>query len=208
MTFPVPFPVCAGREFWKNGRPLKRAVFILLLLAGAAALLVWWGYERENRFDSQIRAGAERNHLPPALVKAVIWRESRFQPEVRGKAGEIGLMQITEDAAQEWADSQRLKHYQHEHTLDPGTNVLAGTHYLAKVLRRYAATDNPVAYALADYNAGRGNVLRWMNATNSPAARTNSAVFLSTMTFPGTRQYVQSILERRRHYEDQFPGPR
>ena len=190
---------------------MKRLLPILLLLAVAAAvgfLTLWWSVRHENRFDGQIRAGATRYGLPPALVKAVVWRESRFNPEARGKAGEIGLMQITEDAAQEWADSRRLKHYQHEHTLDPGTNVLAGTHYLAKVLRRYAATDNPVAYALADYNAGRGNVLRWMNATNAPAARTNSAVFLSTMTFPGTRQYVREILERRSHYEDQFPAPR
>lgn len=184
---------------------MKRWVVISAAAAVVlAGLLVWWRWHWENRFDPQIRAGAARYGLPPALVKAVIWKESRFNPEARGKAGEIGLMQITEDAAQEWADSLRLRDYVHEHTLDPGTNVLAGTHYLAKVLRRYGATDNPVAYALADYNAGRGNVLRWMNATNAPGARTNSRVFLATMTFPGTRQYVREILERRDHYESQF----
>jgi soluble lytic murein transglycosylase len=75
---------------------------------------------------------------------------------------------------------------------------------LSKVLQRYAATDNPAAYALADYNAGRRNVLRWMSATNAPQARTNSAQFLAAMTYPGTRQYVEQILERRRRYESQF----
>jgi soluble lytic murein transglycosylase len=198
-----------GPGILEQRRPLKRLLPILPLLAvvGTVGLLtLWWSVRHENRFDGQIRAGATRYGLPPALVKAVVWRESRFNPEARGKAGEIGLMQITEDAAQEWADALRLTNYVHEHTLDPGTNVLAGTHYLAKVLRRYAATDNPAAYALADYNAGRGNVLRWMNSTNAPAARTNSAVFLSSMTFPGTRHYVQEILERRSHYESQFLG--
>ena len=51
--------------------------------------------------------------------------------------------------------------FAHEHCFDPGTNTLAGTWYLRKLMRRYAQTDNPLPYALADYNAGRGNVLKW-----------------------------------------------
>jgi soluble lytic murein transglycosylase len=176
-------------------------VFVIVGLIAMAAGGLWWRFHWENRFDPQIRAAAARYNLPATLVKAVVWKESRFDPAARGKAGEIGLMQVTENAAQEWADASRLTGYEHDHTLDPGTNTLAGCHYLAKVLRRYAQTDNPLAYALADYNAGRGNVLRWMNATNAPAAKTNSGAFLTVMTFPGTRQYVQDILERRKHYE-------
>lgn len=181
---------------------------ILLLLIAAAGVVWFWFRRHEDRFDPQIRVAAQRHSLPPSLVKAVVWRESRFDPGVRGRAGEIGLMQVTEVAAQEWADAQRIRGYHHEQTLDPATNLLAGSYYLSKVLRRYAATDNPVAYALADYNAGRRNVLRWMNATNAPQARTNSAQFLSVMTYPGTRQYVEQILERRRRYDPQFAaGP-
>ena len=43
-----------------------------------------------------------------------------------------------------------------------------------------------------------------MSATNAPHARTNSTQFLAVMTSPGTRQYVEQILERRRRYESQF----
>jgi len=46
-----------------------------------------------------------------------------------------------------------------------------------------------------------------MNATNAPEARTNSVRFLAAMTYPGTRQYVEQILERRRRYEPQFAPP-
>lgn len=176
----------------------------MLLCGGVTCLNLWWNLRLENQFDHSIRTGAVRYGLSPALVKAVIWRESRFNPLARGKAGEIGLMQITEDAAQEWADSLRLKGYVHEHTLAPSTNIFAGAYYLAKVLRRYSATDNPTAYALADYNAGRGNVLRWMNSTNLSGAKTNGSQFLAAITFPSTRQYVESILIRRSHYQDQF----
>jgi hypothetical protein len=54
--------------------------------------------------------------------------------------------------------------------------------------------------ALADYNAGRSNVLRW----NKGAASTNSALFLQQMDFPGTREYIRSILKRKPRYEGQF----
>lgn len=190
-----------------RGRSLKRPVAILLLITLALVLGWFWLSRYEDRFDPQIRTAAQRHRLPPALVKAVVWKESRFDPGVRGRAGEIGLMQVTEVAAQEWADALHLSGYSHEHILDPSTNLHAGSFYLSKVLRRYAATDNPLAYALADYNAGRRNVLRWMTSTNAPQARTNSAQFLAAMTFPGTRQYVEQILERRRRYESQFaPG--
>ena len=84
--------------------------------------------------------------------------------------------------------------------MDPGTNTLAGTWYLGKLLRRYPRTDNPVPYALADYNAGRGHVLRW----NTGAAATNSAAFLREMTFPGTRKYVEAVMHRREYYAAQF----
>lgn len=187
---------------------MKRWGSILLLLIGAASLVWHWIARYEDRFDPQIRVVAQRYRLPPSLVKAVIWKESRFDPSVRGRAGEIGLMQVTAVAAQEWADALKLTRYHHEQILDPSTNLHAGSFYLAKVLQRYAATDNPMAYALADYNAGRRNVLRWMASTNAPQARTNSAQFLAVMTFPGTRQYVEQILERRRRYELQFTAGR
>ena len=54
-------------------------------------------------------------------------------------------------------------------------------------MKRYQRTDDPIPYALADYNAGRANVLRW----NGGTASTNSAAFtLRQIGFPGTGQYV------------------
>lgn len=187
-----------------QSQTLKRWTVILLFLIGGGGTVWFWLSRYEDRFDPQIRRVAQHYRLPPSLVKAVIWKESRFDPSVRGRAGEIGLMQVTKVAAQEWADALKLTRYSHELILDPSTNLHAGSFYLSKVLQRYSATDNPTAYALADYNAGRRNVLRWMSATNAPLARTNSAQFLAVMTYPGTRHYVEQILERRQRYESQF----
>jgi soluble lytic murein transglycosylase len=172
-------------------RQLRSRLILLLLLALLG--YGWWQSRLDRSQNRVIRAAAGRYGVEPALVKAVVWRESRFHSDTRGRAGEIGLMQLREEAAQEWADSEHLAGFLHEHCFDPATNTLAGAFYLKKLLRRYARCDDPIPYALADYNAGRGNVLKW----NSGPAATNSAVFVSQIGFPTTRKYVASV--QRRH---------
>lgn len=176
------------------------ACLILLLLDGIAYRV--WRWRRVHRYDEVIRHAALRYGIPPSLVKAVVWRESRFDETAVGTKGELGLMQLMENSASEWADSVHDRTFSHEHVLDPGTNTLAGSFYLARLLKRYTQTDNPAVYALADYNAGRGNVLRWMKGTGS----TNSQAFLQQMTFPSTRAYVRDILAQAHRYADEAQG--
>ena len=184
---------------------VKPRWLIAFLLPAVLAGGAWYFYcqWREHRFDAIILAAAQRYNVEPALVKAVVWRESWFNPRARGGAGEIGLMQLQEMAAREWADAGHVPAFAHEHCFDPGTNSLAGAWYLHKLLRRYTRTDNPMPYALADYNAGRANVLKWSRG----AAATNSTVFIEQIGFPGTKNYVKSVLKRCEHYRPAFrPG--
>lgn len=176
---------------------LRRRIKGLVLLL-ALGVIAWWGWDywREHRYDSLILAAANRYQIDPALVKAVVWRESRFQADARGRAGELGLMQIREPAAAEWAKAEHIASFEHRACLDPATNTLAGAWYLKHLLLRYQDTDNPAAYALADYNAGRGNVLKWLDGQ----AATRSGVFIAQIGFPGTRDYVRAILRRAEHY--------
>ena len=184
---------------------VKLALISLFLFVAAAAVLWFWSKERkENRYDQQIRAAANRYQVNPALIKAVIWQESRFRADARGAAGEIGLMQIREDAAFEWADHEKLHPFEHESILHPERNILAGTYYLSKLLKRYRSTDNPLPYALADYNAGRSHVLRW----NKGAAKTNSAAFLERMDYPGTKKYASNVIQRVEAYKKDFRSDR
>lgn len=181
----------------------KRRIRIIVLLVGllvVAWFRIWWLGRLERSQDVPIRAAAKRYGVDPALVKAIVWRESRFNPRARGNAQEIGLMQIREDAAREWADSEHIRDFDHEHCVDPYTNTLAGTWYLNKLLHRYNRTDDPVPFALADYNAGRGNVLKW----NTNSAATNSAAFREQIGFPGTKAYVLAVEERCRRYRVKF----
>jgi soluble lytic murein transglycosylase len=177
---------------------------LLLVLLIDGALFLWWRHRQgERRYDRPIQRAASRYAVDPALVKAVIWRESSFQAKARGLAGEIGLMQIRAPAAEEWAQAERIRPFAHEHLIDPATNTLAGAWYLSKLLKRYRQTDNPLPYALADYNAGRTHVLRWMEGTT---AKTNSRQFLAQMDFPGTHKYIESVISRYDYYRAIFTG--
>jgi len=175
-----------------------------LLLLGVAGLRWWQQAHLESSQDKAILAAARRYGVEPALVKAVVWRESHFDPLARGSKGEIGLMQIMKPTAQEWAEAEHLTFFQHEQLFDPAKNTRAGAWYLARLLRRYRNTDDPVPYALADYNAGRRNVLRW--ATGEAA--TNSQQFIGEIGFPGTQAYVRAVLRRYEKYRQTFlPAP-
>ena len=183
----------------------RRLGLIGSLLVVAAGLGLWrWNTWLEHSQDIPIRAASQRYGIEPALIKAVVWRESHFHPSARGRVGELGLMQLRAAAAFEWAQAERVSGFVHEECLDPKTNTLAGTWYLRKLLKRYARTDNPLPYALADYNAGRQNVLKW----NSGPAQTNSAAFLGQIRFPGTRAYVLSVLRRYERYRPEFSSSR
>jgi soluble lytic murein transglycosylase len=191
-------------------RPFLRILLIALAFGvPLAALLLgggyWWRlHQRERQYEAEISKAAARYRIDPLLVKAVIWRESRFDCNAKGKAGEIGLMQVMELTGEEWAESERIRDFSKSRLWDPSRNIAAGSWYLSKCLRRYTNTDNPVTYALADYNAGRTHVLRW----NKGAAATNSTTFLAQMDYPGTRKYALSIMERYDYYKHHVPTQR
>jgi len=151
--------------------------------------------------DVPILEAARHYGVDPALVKAVVWRESRFHPAIHGTRGEIGLMQIIPSAAAaDWQAAEHVIDLSPASLENPYTNALIGTWYLRKLLHRYSSTDNPLPYALADYNAGRGNVLKW----NQGAAVTNGVAFYQAIQFPGTRTYVATVIQRYRYYKPRF----
>lgn len=180
------------RKWWLAG---------IIALGAILSSFQGWRTYREHSQDEYILAAARKYGIDGALIKAVVWKESRFNPHAKGRAGEIGLMQIREEAAQEWAKAEGLFFFSHRQLFDPGKNTLAGSWYLRKLLRRYTDTDDPLPYALADYNAGRAHVLRWKTGV----ATTNSAAFLRQMSFPGTRAYILAVTDRQKYYRQKFP---
>ena len=182
---------------------LQRWKWWLFGCIGLAGLLSWyegWRSHREHSQDRPILAAATRYGVDAALIKAVVWRESWFNPSARGGAGEIGLMQVMPSTAGDWALAEHQKSFSSTELFDPYKNTSAGTWYLRRQLHHFRAADQPIVYALAAYNAGPTRAARWCRG----AAATNAAAFLQQMDFPGTKQYVLSILKRSVRYRGDF----
>ena len=159
----------------------------------------WMSPARFKQYDDLVRSVAMEHHLDPMLVKAIVWRESRFDPKKHGAAGERGLMQVSEKAANEWARENKIDNFRVEKLFDPKTNLEAGTWYLRRAFERWETQSDPMPFALAEYNAGASRAQRWSrgNGADTMSAQT----FLKKIDFPGTRKYVDSIIARYEFYK-------
>lgn len=161
-----------------------------VVLVGLAAALV---LNRIHRHDQLILRISKEQGVDPHLVSAVIWRESRFNPAAVGKAGEIGLMQVTEMVGHEWAFHAQRESFTLHDLYNPEINIRAGTWYLNRALTDWSDRADPVPYALAQYNAGRSNALRWSKNDEGDARQ-----FIAQISYPMTQSYVETILLRYR----------
>lgn len=189
-------------------RVVKIFGLIAILLAAAATALVLThpdppyrlgelaSFGRYDQFDADIAGVAARNGIDPLLVKAVVWQESRFRPEMLGGHGERGLMQVTEPAAQDWVEANGIETFVPEDLLDPKTNLEVGTWYLAQALRHWSSQQDPLPFALGEYNAGRSRVKRWSGGAQMSAKELSAA-----MDIASTRAYVAAVRKRYEYYK-------
>lgn len=175
-------------------------VVAVAILAGMAAAI---RLNRMHRHTAVVNRVAQMYEVDPELISSVIWRESRFNAAAVGGVGEIGLMQVTEVVGWEWAAAANIEEFDRDDLFDPETNIHAGTWYLSRALRQWSDRDDPLPYALAQYNAGRSNALRWARDSGQDADQ-----FIAEITYPGTQAYVRGILARYDRKTASRPGRR
>ncbi|HJX98943.1 MAG TPA: transglycosylase SLT domain-containing protein [Chthoniobacterales bacterium] len=187
---------------------LKLILCLMLALAASFAFLAmrsgdafysfyeWVSPARFQQYDSLISAVAAEHQLDPMLVKAVVWRESRFDRQKVGSAGERGLMQVAPKAATEWVHEHKVADFKPDQLLDPKTNLEAGSWYLKRAIDHWQNESDPLPFGLAEYNAGASRAQRWVGADGA-----NANDFLGHIDFPATRNYVRSILDRYAFYK-------
>jgi transglycosylase-like protein with SLT domain len=115
--------------------------------------------------DTLVRQTAEKHHVDPDLVRAVIATESHWDASAVSRKGALGLMQLIPGTAQQLGVGNAF---------DPAQNVDAGVRYLGMLLDRY---NGDLSKALAAYNAGPSAVDRFGGVPN----------------FRETRSYVQKV---------------
>lgn len=148
----------------------------------------------DTRFSTEIAAAAARHNLPPELVRAVVFQESRFDPFARGSRGEYGLMQVLpQGAAAEWARVLRRPVPGRAELCTPQVNLEIGCWYLARAMERWKKYRCRTELALCQYNAGESRAERWK-------PETPDGEVIDRIGIGSTRIYVQRIMRRYRSY--------
>ena len=168
-------------------------ILVLLAVAAAAAWTVreepdWYLRARYPLEYEHIISGHARNHdLDPALLAAIVYVESRFDPNARSAAGAIGLMQLLPETARGIAIRTGGDDFVVADLRDPEINVRYGSWYVDHLRERYGE----MGLALAAYHAGQGNVDHWREEGLGIA-------------FPETRAYVARVERITRVYADAY----
>jgi soluble lytic murein transglycosylase len=147
-------------------------------------------------YASIIREQAADKHLDPALIAAVIYAETKFDPRA-SSAGALGPMQIMPQTAAYLAHRSGAKTFTTGDLNTPQVNIAYGAYYLRYLLDHY--NENKVL-ALAAYNGGIANVDRWA----ATARERGDALAITDIPFPETRDYVARVLKAQQEYRHKY----
>jgi len=134
-------------------------------------------------FIAEVKQWSTQRHLNPLLVIALIRQESRFEPTIRSGVGATGLMQLMPSTAAWIAPQIKLSKYQLK---NPSDNIQLGTWFLDHTHQTYK--DNSML-AVASYNAGPGNVSKWLQEKGI----SDPDEFVEAIPFDETRGYVKNV---------------
>jgi soluble lytic murein transglycosylase len=139
-----------------------------------------------------IRQQAADKHLDPALIAAVIYAETKFNPQT-SSAGALGLMQILPQTADFLARKSGATTFTTADLATPQVNIAYGSYYLRFLLDHYQGNK---MLAVAAYNGGEANVDQWV----ADARAQGHALTVDEIPFPETRAYVEKVLQAQKDY--------
>ena len=150
-----------------------------------------------NAFETPLKNAAKRHDISLSWLSGLMRSESLFMHDIRSPAGALGLMQVMPRTGRQTAKELNLKWRGNRTLINPSTNIRIGSYYLAKQLNRFG---HP-ALATAAYNAGPHRVKRWMPDKPMPLD-----VWVASIPFTETRNYVQRVLTAQVIYEWRYNG--
>lgn len=137
------------------------------------------------KYKNEIIIAAKTYNVEPALIAAVINAESSFDKNKVSVKNAVGLMQLLPSTAASLTD-------QEVNLFDPKTNISLGVKYLSYLIKKFNDTET----ALFAYNAGEGNVARWLSE--------QGVTQLRTCPFKETNAYVAKIKKTLKYYNNRI----
>lgn len=135
-------------------------------------------------YSRWVNSASAKYQVEPALIYAVIMKESLFSKNVVSKSGAYGLMQMILSTGKDMK-----RDVTPEELLNPQINIDLGTRYLKILLDRY---HGDVTKTIAAYNGGMGNVDRWSQGQD---------LDIDSIPFPETQNYTKDVLSNYHKYK-------
>ncbi|HOJ76509.1 MAG TPA: lytic transglycosylase domain-containing protein [Bacillota bacterium] len=149
-------------------------------------------------FKEKIIAASKQKQVDPALISAIVFVESRFNPKAQSSKGALGLMQVMPQTGKWVAEKIALPDFTDHNLLNPNLNIDIGIWYFRYLIDHFNQNE---ALALAAYNAGMGYVERWIQSK----LWDGNLVQLEKIPFPETRKYLFRIYFLKKVYRYLYP---
>jgi soluble lytic murein transglycosylase len=171
----------------KKSKRILRIVLIIIVMV-LAAVTIESGAKKmfPQKYGDYVYMYSEMNSIDPNLVFAVIKAESSFNTMAVSSRDARGLMQITESTGQWGADMLDIKGYSMEMLFDPETNIKIGCWYINTLMKEF---DYKEELVIAAYNAGSGNVRKWL----SNSEYSSSGELLDKIPYGETERYLHKV---------------
>ena len=134
-----------------------------------------------------------------SLVHGITRQESSFDRAAMSRVGARGLMQLMPGTAREESGKVGVGYDLGRLTSDPSYNVMLGSSYFQRMVSQW---DGNYVLAVASYNAGAGNVRKWVNRYGDPRnSNVDTLRWIEQIPFSETKGYVQRVMENSVVYD-------
>lgn len=145
-------------------------------------------------YSEYVYTYSEQNNVDPLLIFSIIKAESNFNENSVSSSNAKGLMQLMPSTADELADKLDVEDY---NIFDAQTNIALGTKYISTLLEYY---EENLYLALAAYNAGIGNVNKWINTGIIKDDGSN----IENIPYKETSNYVRKVVRDYKIYKELY----
>ncbi|HEV2080581.1 MAG TPA: lytic transglycosylase domain-containing protein [Allosphingosinicella sp.] len=181
------------------------------LQIGRPDLPVWVARQARNAGVSHYtRASFPEVTMPPAyshmktISHAIMRQESSFDRTAMSPVGARGMMQLMPATARETAGKLGMSYDLSRLTSDPQYNIMLGSRYFQDLMNSFG---NYAPLAVAAYNAGPGNVRKWIRERGDPSMpHVDVLRWVEEIPFFETRNYVHRVLENAVVYDTMDPA--
>lgn len=178
-------------------------IILILVVIGIVCLKVFnipqKIYQRiyKVEYSEYVYKYAEEYNVDPLMIFAIIKAESNFNPNVVSSSGAVGLMQLMDGTAEELCNKMDIFYVKKVSLYNPELNIQLGTKYFSDLMKEY---DDNYLLALTAYNAGIGNVKKWIEAGTIKADGSD----IENIPYKETNNYVRKIVRDYKIYRELY----